>query len=138
VDNVFSVRQMSDGGYNIFAKTHNLNGVFAWLIKTDSQGDIIWDETVEVQEIVSVLQMSDGGYVIETRLPNRQVGLMKIDSEGNKLWDMTLDDTLLDASDNVFENALDLFDETKDGGCIIAGSQTAHPAASCGACSRRL
>lgn len=70
VDNVFSVRQMSDGGYNIFAKTHNLNGVFA-LIKTDSQGDIIWDETVEVQEIVSVLQMSDGGYVIETRLPNR-------------------------------------------------------------------
>lgn len=117
-ENAFSVQQMSDGGYNILASTGNLNGIFGWLIKTDSQGNIIWDKMVEEQaRIISGRQTSDGGYIIATISPEN-VGLSKIDSEGNKLWDKTFEETTFDKIDISLPVQLPV-QQTKDGGYVI-------------------
>jgi lysophospholipase L1-like esterase len=117
-EKAFSVRQMSDGGYNILASTEDVNGIFAWLIKTDSKGDIIWDKVVEEQaRIISGRQTSDGEYIIGTFSSDENIGLSKIDSEGNKLWGKTFEETTF--SDANLEHQLPV-QQTKDGGYVIA------------------
>lgn len=117
-EKAFSVRQLSDGGYSILGSTQDVNGNFAWLIKTDSQGDLIWDKTVEEQgEIVSGRHTSDGGYIVATILPDESIGLSKIDSEGDKLWDKTFEETTFD----ILSESVQLpIEQTKDGGYLIA------------------
>ena len=77
VDYLFSIAQTSDGGYilggwsesNISGdKTENSNGgADYWIVKTDSQGVIQWQNTIggsAMDHLHTISQTSDGGYIL--------------------------------------------------------------------------
>jgi len=89
------VRQTTDGGYIIAGcKNSVITGDDIWLIKTDSSGNMIWDNTfggISSDWGDSVQQTSDGGYIIAGMIGYRiniyndefgDVCLIKTDSQG--------------------------------------------------------
>jgi hypothetical protein len=82
-----------DGGYVIAGDTssYGAGGWDAWLIKTDSGGNEVWDKTfggTRDDESISVQQTSDGGYVIAGYTESygaggQDVWLIRIGSEGD-------------------------------------------------------
>lgn len=61
----------------------------AWLLKTNSEGNILWNKTFENSSFYSVQQTSDGGYIIagEEYLDGKHSALfLKTDSNGNIIW----------------------------------------------------
>jgi hypothetical protein len=119
----WSVEQTSDGGYVIvgFAESYGAGGQDVWLIKTDSDGNKVWDKTfggASADAGWSVEQTSDGGYVIAGDTSSYGAGegdvwLIKTDSDGNKVWDKTFGGASADAGWSV--------EQTSDGGYVIAG-----------------
>jgi hypothetical protein len=121
-----SVRQTNDGGYIIAGTTHSYgagNGD-AWLIKTDSSGNMLWDRTFDVlsTEYANSVQLtSDNGYIIAGLDTNQGLLLIKTDAQGNKQWDRTFD-----ISTELLDWTMDVWPEvqqTSDGGYIIAASK---------------
>ena len=129
------VIQTSDGGYLMAGTTyHKYVFPVAWLVKTDGQGNIQWNQTLETIDgdltyylgtTAGIAQTSDGGYVIAgnevwfnstfTNAYSNPVGsetiLFKLDSSGNQLWNRTY-------SDGGVESMV----QTRDGGYAIAGN----------------
>ena len=127
-----SVQQTFDGGYIIGGSTlvgHDSTDV--WLIKTDSQGNEVWDKKFGKTDCNvgnSAQQASDGGYVIAgyyTRHDgpgNRDAWLVKTDSSGNEVWDKAFGGPGTDVGNPVQETEGHSVQQTSDGGYIIAGS----------------
>jgi hypothetical protein len=92
LDEGFSVRLSSDGGYVIAGRTFSFSGgsCDAYLIKTDSLGDTLWTRLLggpDGEKGSSVRQTSDGGYVITGWTGSFGVGrldvyLVKTDQNG--------------------------------------------------------
>ena len=66
-------------------------GEQAFLVKIDSDGNIIWQKTYELEGINALIQTSDGGYAVvgslyTVSLSPPQFQIMKVDSQGNLLW----------------------------------------------------
>ena len=124
-DEGYSVIETSDQGFVITGKTesfgHGENGDI-WLIKTDDNGNKIWDKTFGGDELdggYSVIETSDQGFVI-TGLTSISgpytwdIFLMKTDSDGNKLWNKTFGGNDLEIGFSVIE--------TSDNGFVISGT----------------
>ena len=112
----YSIQQTTDDGYIITGETYSFNiippfeyiyGFNVWLVKTDSQGNEEWNQTLEGNFGYSVQQTTDGGYII--------VGsnLIKTDSQGNEEWNSTFGESYEDKGFSV--------KQTIDGGYIITG-----------------
>lgn len=132
-----SIKQIDDGCFIIIGWTTS-NNIYGykdyWLIKTDSQGNYIWDKVYgysndsvlgsgPYSEASDIAQTQDGGYIIVGSQDkdgelydeyNYNIWLVKTDDQGELKWSKTY-------GGNNIEMGLSI-DLTSDGGYIISGS----------------
>ncbi len=122
-DRANSVIQTLDEGFIIAGSTFldSPNFYDAWIIKTDENGDVVWDSTYggeDSDHAMSVIQLDDGKFVIVGSSSSYGSGyfdawLFKIDQEGNLEWENTF-------SGESNDNGMSL-QQTLDGGFVITG-----------------
>jgi hypothetical protein len=120
-----SVKETRDGGYIIagYTKSYGAGDRDAWLIKTDSLGNKIWDKKFGAgwaDWALSVQETSDSGYIIAGCTMSygtwheRDAWLIKTDSLGNQLWSKTFGGSGVEVAMSALE--------TRDGGYAIVGA----------------
>jgi len=120
----FCVEQTSDRGYIIagFTRSYGAGLEDIWLIKTDSNGNQVWDRTFggpDVDYGLWVQQTLDGGYIVAGRTRSYGAGgvdawVIKTDSGGSEEWSRTIG-----GSDGDWIRAVQ---QTSDGGYVLTGS----------------
>jgi hypothetical protein len=83
-----------DGGYllaGVSLEEGQTNAWLAWLVKTDSQGNMMWNKTYG--EVGSwaflVVQTQDGGYAFTGILNGKDAWVVKTDANGDVDWNLT-------------------------------------------------
>ena len=121
-----AMQQTMDGGYIIAGFTTAFVSYGAWVLKLDSNGNVIWEKTYgDDTEITSLHQTSDGGYVLTgyvfyvVETPPGQpkdiavdILVLKLDVNGNVIWHKTYDGTGNEENPSV--------KQTNDGGYVVA------------------
>jgi hypothetical protein len=119
-----SAVQTQDGGYALtgtnIAPPITSPVYSGWLIKTDAQGNVVWQKTFGLPlQTCFGIQDHAGDYVVVGYASNEQNGadtvLMKVDGEGDLLWTKTFG-----GNSSTFY-ALQLV-EADDGGYVLVGS----------------
>jgi hypothetical protein len=120
----YYIQQTSDKGYFIVGTIWHDNNQSSdiWSIKTDEQGNIIWNRSLSrnVQDYgYSGRQTIDGGYIIVGKTRNEinssfDILLVKITENGTMEWNLTFGDENNESGNYI--------EQTKDGGYIIIGS----------------
>jgi len=95
-DYAMSVQQTSDGGYIVagYTKSYGAGDWDAWLIKTDSEGNELWNKTYggTFEDIANcVIETNDGGYAIAGYAGYHPGGkwelwIIKTDENGTEVW----------------------------------------------------
>ena len=122
-DYPFCVQQTADGGFIIVGYTESPGkNIDAWLIKTDENGNEIWNKTFGGKGYDKgfwVQQTDDRGYIVagytSSYGPGKLNGwVIKTDENGNEIWNKTFG---IKDSCGVFR----CIEQTKDGGYIATG-----------------
>jgi len=123
-DTGFSVVETGDGGYVLAGITRSFGagGQNAWLIKTDTGGNVEWNQTFGAANddiCFSVVETGDGGYVLAGSTMSygasgEDFWLVKTNSSGNREWHARYGGLGDDTARSVVE--------TGDGGYVLAGS----------------
>jgi len=119
-EEAYDVQQTDDGGYILCGMTASfeVDCEDAYLVKTDSSGNIIWQQTyggTGYDGAYSVQQTADGGYIIAGYIESYDGDdfyLVKTDALGNMTWQQTYGGTGYDGAYSI---------QPTDGGYIIAG-----------------
>ncbi|NQS97793.1 MAG: hypothetical protein HQ591_05010 [candidate division Zixibacteria bacterium] len=118
----YCVREIVDGYIIVgFTDSYGAGNSDVWLIKTDANGDEIWNQTYggsNYENGYDIQQTSDGGYVIAGNTSSATFGyvrLIKTDSEGNQQWSKSYLSSPTSCGYSVRQ--------TSDGGYIVAGSK---------------
>jgi len=119
----FSLIQTNDGGYAVAGviRSQTDNKQNAWLLKLDSQGNILWEKTYGGSAegwALSIIQTTDGNFALAGWTKSKGASEMdawviKLDYQGNLLWDRTY-------GGSGFESARSII-QTTDGGYALAG-----------------
>lgn len=128
-----AVIQTKDEGYALAGYTQTSGGrVDAWLVKTDKQGNILWNITSTVSDFdLSVVEATDGGLVIagtakfsegSFHIWDGTAWALKASHEGVMLWNRTYEDYAVYGPQSVRSIA-----NTRDGGYLIAGLARSPP-----------
>ena len=98
------VQQTTDDGYIIGGTTGDYleNSWLTFLIKTDGNGDEIWNKTYSVMDYTfgySVLQSNDEGFIIvgytkQSSFQNEYTMIIKTDDNGVEVWNKTYEDSV--------------------------------------------
>jgi len=126
-DNANSLALTSDGGFALAGSTSsftkNLLSPDFWLIKTDVNGVMEWNQTYDYnkwwEHANFVVETADGGYAIAgiaafpPPLPVYEFWLVKTDANGNMEWSKTYGETQYEKAGSVVK--------TSDGGFALAG-----------------
>jgi hypothetical protein len=123
-----SVRQTYDGSFIVAGRTYSKGAgeSDAWLIKTDSDGNVIWDRTFggpNCDYALSVVQTFDGGFVVagvtcSYGAGNEDIWLVRTDASGNEVWSSTFGG----ANSDVAVSA----QQTSDRGYVITGTTDSY------------
>jgi hypothetical protein len=139
-NHAISVVQTSDGGYVLAGNTRSYDeGIDAWLVKTDSHGNMLWNQTYGGAGLVtlhsgagdavvgsdetgydfaySLIQTSDGGLAFAGKTLGYLAWLVKLDAAGNAEWNHTYPNRQMGGG-GWSANCLI---ETSDGGFALAG-----------------
>lgn len=115
------IQQTSDGGYIVTGSTNIQTIDRLWLVKTNADGNVIWQKTFPENSIGrSIQQTADQGYIITGSIAfmdSWNLFVAKTDEEGNVLW--------IEIEGNLKANADDhgrSIQLTSDNGYIITGS----------------
>jgi outer membrane protein assembly factor BamB len=122
-DLVASVEATPDGGYLLGAQYDLLNSAYASILKTDADGNPLWEyEAGEATHVARATVAADGGYVLAwwQIVPgellgtlNGRVGILKINADGTEAWHKTHETNYLAEIEDIRATA--------DGGFVLAG-----------------
>lgn|GEM_PF-2204258 len=126
VDEGYSLKQTSDGGYIIAGstKSYGQGSNDVYLLRISSSGNLVWTKTYggNHREYACHLELAnDGGYILtglatvsgEGKDINEELFLMKTDSSGNPVWAYTYGENSNEKGNSV--------KQTSDGGFIATG-----------------
>jgi hypothetical protein len=122
-----SVIQLADGSFLLAGVTRSFGalGSDCWLIKTNSTGHHLWNQTygnLSDEEVQSLIQTADGGLLLaiisQDLTADTDVWLLKTDSTGEREWDEFFGSGF---GENVVSSVLQL----SDGSFILAGGTEA-------------
>jgi hypothetical protein len=111
-----------------------------WLIKVDSQGQLLWmksdwqneESAYSSYNLHSMVRTNDGGFAMagsaETPEGGRDFWLVKADSQGNKQWSQTYNSGAFTNSGETMprEDTATTVIQTRDGGYALAGQTTTY------------
>lgn len=127
-DEGYDVVQTSDGGYLVAGgtKSYGAGLVDLWLIKTDSTGEILWEQVLggtknDVANSLLVLENGEGlvvGTTASYGAGSNDVWLVKTSVEGEILWNITIGGT-------GFDNGREIL-QSSDSGYLIVGETSSY------------
>jgi hypothetical protein len=115
-----------DGGYllaGVSLEEGQANAWLAWLVKTDSEGKMMWNKTYGEAGswAFQVIQTKEDGFAFTGILNGRDAWLLKTDLNGNEDWNMTFPGSTFIGSS--FEDFGKCIIQTTDGGYAMVGTK---------------
>ncbi len=95
-DEFYDIVQLSDGGFALLGILRDpiLEEAYAWLTRTNSDGEMIWNKTYDTGGFASdlgygLIEVSTGGYFIAGRTAAHAAWMIRTDASGIMVWNST-------------------------------------------------